>query len=178
MNTATSMAMTPGSPMSTEKVQQIQATQKTQTVQQQQTQSQQQSQTQQQQAQQQAVLMQQQAIQQQQQAIQQMQFQQQQQQQQQQQGFNNGHRVPIPPLNPYVFPAMQTIQGIQQQQIIGSDRPIMPVVSMSAQQTAQPVQQLQQTLSGTLPQGLPLQPNLAVTQQMQMGVQQIHPVSN
>ncbi|KAI4466351.1 polycomb group protein [Holotrichia oblita] len=67
------------------------------------------------------------------------------------------------------------IQGIQQQQIITGDRPIMPVVSMSTQQTAQPVQQLQQTIPGTLPQGLPLQPNLAVTQQMQMGVQQIHP---
>ncbi|KAI4466372.1 polycomb group protein [Holotrichia oblita] len=66
-------------------------------------------------------------------------------------------------------------QGIQQQQIITGDRPIMPVVSMSTQQTAQPVQQLQQTIPGTLPQGLPLQPNLAVTQQMQMGVQQIHP---
>ncbi|KAI4466370.1 polycomb group protein [Holotrichia oblita] len=68
-------------------------------------------------------------------------------------------------------------QGIQQQQIITGDRPIMPVVSMSTQQTAQPVQQLQQTIPGTLPQGLPLQPNLAVTQQMQMGVQQIHPMT-
>lgn len=74
-----------------------------------------------------------------------------------------------------VIAAMQTIQGIQQQQIITGDRPIMPVVSMSTQQAAQPVQQLQQTIPGTLPQGLPLQPNLAVTQQMQMGVQQIHP---
>lgn len=72
---------------------------------------------------------------------------------------------------------MQTIQGLQQQQLIAGDRPIMPVVSMSTQQTAQPVQQLQQTIPGTLSQGLPLQPNLAVTQQMQMGVQQIHPVS-
>lgn len=72
---------------------------------------------------------------------------------------------------------MHTIQGIQQQQIMAGERPIMPVVSMSAQPANQPVQQLQQTIPGTLSQALPLQPNLAVTQQMQMGVQQIHPVS-
>lgn len=77
---------------------------------------------------------------------------------------------------------MQTIQGIQQNQIQMTDRPIMPVVSMSAQ-PASAQQQVQQTLqqamqSGTLPQGINLQSNLAVTQQtMPMGMQQIHPVS-
>lgn len=76
---------------------------------------------------------------------------------------------------------MQTLQGLQQQQLqVTSDRPIMPVVSMSAQANAQQLQQtLQQALPGTaVPQGLPLPSNLAVTQQpMQMSMQQIHPVS-
>lgn len=55
----------------------------------------------------------------------------------------------------------------------------MPVVSMSTQQNTQQVQQqIQQQIPGTIHQGLPLQPNLAVTQQsMQMNMQQIHPVS-
>lgn len=71
---------------------------------------------------------------------------------------------------------MQTIQGIPQQQIqVAGDRPVMPVVSMPAQPTAQ---QVQQAIPGTIQQGLPLQPNLAVTQQpMPMSMQQIHPVS-
>lgn len=76
---------------------------------------------------------------------------------------------------------MQTIQGIQQPQLQMTDRPIMPVVSMSAQ-SASTQQQVQQTLqqamqSATMPQGINLQSNLAVTQQtMPMGMQQIHPV--
>lgn len=62
---------------------------------------------------------------------------------------------------------------------MAGDRPIMPVVSMSAQQNAQ--QQVQQQIQaqniGTLQQGLPLQPNLAVTQQpMQMNMQQLQQV--
>lgn len=70
---------------------------------------------------------------------------------------------------------MQTIQGIPQQQLqVAGDRPVMPVVSMPAQ----PSQQVQQTMSANIQQGLPLQSNLAVTQQaMSMGMQQIHPVS-
>lgn len=70
---------------------------------------------------------------------------------------------------------MQTIQGIQQPQIQVTDRPIMPVVSMSAQGGSQTIQQ---AMPGTMPQGLNLQSNLAVTQQtMPMGMQQIHSVS-
>lgn len=75
--------------------------------------------------------------------------------------------------------AMQTLQSLQQQQIqVSGDRPIMPVVSMSAQQNAQQMQQtLQQTIQAGMSQGLPIQSNLAVTQQpMTMGMQQIHPV--
>lgn len=75
---------------------------------------------------------------------------------------------------------MQAIQGLQQQQIQVGDRPIMPVVSMSTQPGTQQVQQtLQQTIPGTITQaGIPLQPNLAVTQQpMSVGMQQLHSVS-
>lgn len=74
--------------------------------------------------------------------------------------------------------AVQTIQGIPQQQIqMAGDRPIMPVVSMSTQNGQQVQQTIQQSIPGTIQQGLPLQPNLAVTQQpMQMGMQQLHPV--
>lgn len=79
--------------------------------------------------------------------------------------------------NLYFFITAMQIQGMQQQQIVTSDRPIMPVASMPTQQ-AQQVQQLQQSLPGTVTQtGIPLQPNLAVTQQpMPMNVQQIHSV--
>lgn len=77
----------------------------------------------------------------------------------------------------FLLTAMQTIQGIQQQQIQvqAGDRPVMPVVSMPAQPNNQHVQQ---AMPATIQQSIPLQPNLAVTQQpMQMGMQQIQPVS-
>lgn len=73
---------------------------------------------------------------------------------------------------------MQTIQGIQQQQIQVGDRPIMPVVSMSTQPGAPQVQQaIQQAIPGAITQaGMQLQPNLAVTQQpMPVSMQQLHP---
>lgn len=57
----------------------------------------------------------------------------------------------------------------------------MPVVSMSAQANAaqQVQQQIQQQNIGTIQQGLPLQSNLAVTQQpMQMNMQQLQQVSH
>lgn len=168
MNTSTGMtAMAPGSPMTPEKAQQL---------------ANQQNKNQQNQQQQQQVLMQQQAIQQQ--GLQQFQFQQGQQ-----------HIQPKPMMstssvfirhsnsNCPAFAAMQTIQGIPQQQIqvqAGTDRPVMPVVSMPAQPNNQSVQQaMQQQMPGTIQQSIPLQPNLAVTQQaMQMGMQQIQPVSS
>lgn len=55
----------------------------------------------------------------------------------------------------------------------------MPVVSMSAQSNGQQqVQQIQAQNIGTIQQGLPLQPNLAVTQQpMHMNMQQLQQVS-
>lgn len=59
---------------------------------------------------------------------------------------------------------MQAIQGIPQQQIqVAGDRPVMPVVSMPAQPNQQ--QAMQQAMPATIQQGLPLQSNLAVTQQ-------------
>lgn len=64
---------------------------------------------------------------------------------------------------------------------MAGDRPIMPVVSMSAQANAaqQVQQQIQQQNIGTIQQGLPLQSNLAVTQQpMQMNMQQLQQVSH
>lgn len=64
------------------------------------------------------------------------------------------------------------ISGMQQQQIVTGDRPIMPVVSMPA------AQQMQQAITQGIPQTLPLQPNLAVAQQqMTMPMQQLQPVS-
>lgn len=69
------------------------------------------------------------------------------------------------------------MQAIQQPMQVQGDRPIMPVVSMSAQSTAQVQQTMQsmQQLQGTIH---PLQSNLAVTQQpMQMNIQQLHQVS-
>lgn len=63
---------------------------------------------------------------------------------------------------------------------MAGDRPIMPVVSMSAQPTNQQQvqQQIQQQNLGTIQQGLGLQPNLTVTQQpMQMNMQQLQQVS-
>ncbi|XP_017774346.1 PREDICTED: polyhomeotic-proximal chromatin protein-like isoform X7 [Nicrophorus vespilloides] len=143
MNTSTGISMTPGSPMTVEKAQQI-ANQNKQVQQGQQQQQQQQ-------------VMMQSSIQQQN-ALQQMQFQAQAGQQ---------HIQPKPMMT------MQTIQGIPHQSMqMQGDRPIMPVVSMSAQgQNGQVQQAMQQTI-----QGLSLQSNLAVTQQpMQMGIQQIHP---
>lgn len=79
----------------------------------------------------------------------------------------------------FFLSAMQTIQGIPQQQLqVAGDRPVMPVVSMPAQPNNQVQQAIQQAIPATIQQGLPLQPNLAVTQQpMSMGMQQIHPVS-
>ncbi|XP_060534304.1 polyhomeotic-proximal chromatin protein-like [Cylas formicarius] len=70
---------------------------------------------------------------------------------------------------------VQTVQGIPQQQLqIGGDRSIMPVVSMAGTN-----QQQQQQIQQQLQHGIPLQPNLAVTQQaMQMNMQQIHPQIN
>nr|CAI5821364.1 unnamed protein product [Callosobruchus analis] len=155
--------MTPGSPMTAEKAQQL-ANQNKQQQQQNQQQTQVVMQQQQQQAQQQA---QQQQIQQQQnqQAMQQQyQLQQQQQQNQQQQQ----HIQPKPMM-------IQTIPAIQSQQIqMAGDRPVMPVVSMSTQQVnPQQVQQIQQQNLG-IQQGMQLQGNLAVTQQpMQMNMQQL-----
>lgn len=176
MNTSTGMTMAPGSPLTPEKAQQL-ANQQNKT---QQNQQQQQAQQQQQQA----VLMQQQAMQQQ--GLQQFQF---------QQGQQTQHiqSKPMMSMTRVVtlknkqncdgmnFTAMQTIQGIPQQQIQvqQGDRPVMPVVSMPAQPTNQAVQQtMQQPMPATIQQSIPLQPNLAVTQQpMQMGMQQIQPVS-
>lgn len=76
--------------------------------------------------------------------------------------------------------SVQTIPAIQSQQLqMAGDRPIMPVVSMSAQPNGQQqVQQIQPQNIGSIQQGLPLQPNLAVTQQpMQMNMQQLQQVS-
>lgn len=68
--------------------------------------------------------------------------------------------------------AGMAISGMQQQQLVTGDRPIMPVVSMPT------ATQMQQAISQGIPQTLPLQPNLAVAQQqMTMPMQQIHPVS-
>ncbi|CAH2002081.1 unnamed protein product [Acanthoscelides obtectus] len=152
--------MTPGSPMTAEKAQQL----ANQNKQQQQNQQQQvvlQQQQQQQQAQQQA--QQQQQIQQQTQQTMQQQYQLQQQGQQQQQ-----HIQPKPMM-------IQTIPAIQSQQIqMAGDRPVMPVVSMSTQQVnPQQVQQMQQQ-NLNIQQGMQLPGNLAVTQQpMQMNMQQL-----
>lgn len=76
---------------------------------------------------------------------------------------------------------VQTIPTIPSQQLqMAGDRPIMPVVSMSAQPNGQQqVQQMQQQNIGTIQQSLPLQSNLAVTQQpMQMNMQQLQQVIN
>lgn len=152
MNTSTGITtgMTPGSPMTPEKAQQI--------VNQQNKNQQVQVQTANQQQMQQVAMQQQQALQQQQQQQQALQYQIQQGQQPQQ--------IQAKPM------MIQTIQGIPQQQIsMAGDRPIMPVVSVPAQ-----TQQVQQQIPSNLQQGLPLQSNLAVTQQsMQMNMQQIHP---
>ncbi|XP_045469794.1 polyhomeotic-proximal chromatin protein-like isoform X3 [Harmonia axyridis] len=159
MNTSTGMTATMthgGAQMTVDKNQQMVNQNNKNQQQMQQQQQQQQQQTQQ------TILMQQHPLHQQ--VQQQILLQQQQQQQQQQQ-----HIQPKP--------MIQTIQGIQQQQIqMAGDRPIMPVASMSQTNSQQVQQTLQQTIQqGTIQQCLPIQSNLAVTQQT-MPMQQMQQI--